>query len=48
MHQCNTAESAIQTFKAHFLSILAEVDPNFPKNIWDLLLSQAEIKLNLL
>ena len=48
MHQCNTAESAIQTFKAHFLSILVGVNPNFLKNRWDLLLSQAELTLNLL
>ena len=48
MHQRNTAERAIQTFNAHFLSILAEVDPNFPKNRWDLLLPQAELTLNLL
>jgi hypothetical protein len=32
IHQRNTAEHAVQIFKAHFLSILAGVDPNFPKN----------------
>ena len=48
MHCQNTAEQAIRTCKAHFLAILAGVDPGFPKNRWDLLLPQAEITLNLL
>ena len=42
------AERAIRTFKAHFLSILAGVAPDFPRNLWDLLLPQAELTLNLL
>ena len=48
MHRCNKAEQAIRTFKAHFLSILASVDPTLPKNRWDLLLPQAELTINLL
>ncbi len=48
MHRRNKAERAIRTFKAHFLSILASVDPAFPKNRWDLLLPQAELTINLL
>ena len=44
----NAAERALRTFKAHFLSILAGVDPDFPGNLWDLLLSQTEVTLNLL
>ena len=47
-HRRNAAERAIRTFKAHFLSILAGVAPYFPRNIWDLLLPQAELTLNLL
>ena len=35
-------------FKAHFLSILAGVALDFPRNIWDLLLPQAELTLNLI
>ena len=35
-------------FKAHFLSILAGVAPYFPRNLWDLLLPQNELTLNLL
>ena len=48
MHRRNRAEQAIQTFKAHFLTILAGVDPKFPPYLWDLLLPQAELTLNLL
>ncbi len=41
-------ERAIRTFKSHFLSILAGVDSVFPPYLWDLLLPQAELTLNLL
>eukprot|EP00804_Cyclotella_cryptica_P030727 CCRYP_009139-RA/>CCRYP_009139-RA protein AED:0.22 eAED:0.22 QI:0/0/0/1/0/0/4/0/733 len=41
-------ERAIQTFKAHFLSILAGVDVSFPNYLWDKLLPQTELTLNLL
>ena len=47
-HQRNAAERAIRTFKAHFLSILAGVAPDFPRNLWGLLIPQAELTLNLL
>ena len=48
MHRRNAAERAIRTFKAHFLTILAGVAPNFPTYLWDKLLQQAELTLNLL
>jgi hypothetical protein len=48
MHCQNRAERAIRMFKAHFLSILAGVDPTFSPYLWDLLLPQAELTLNLL
>lgn len=48
MHRRNQAERAIQTGKDHFLAILAGVDPKFPHFMWDHLLPQAEITLNLL
>ena len=48
VHQRNIAERAIRTFKVHFLSVLAVVDPNFPKFMWDNLLVQIELTLNLL
>ena len=44
----NAAERAIRTFKAQFLSILTGVATYLPINMWDLLLPQAELKLNLL
>ena len=48
VHRRNAAERAIRTFKAHFLSILAGVSPDFPANLWDRLLPQAEMTLNFL
>jgi hypothetical protein len=48
MHHRNRAERAIRTFKDHFLAILAGVDAAFPPYLWDLLLPQAELTLNLL
>ena len=47
-HRRNLAERAIQTFKSHFISILAGVDPTFPMSLWDWLLPQAVLTLNLL
>ncbi|KAL7526150.1 hypothetical protein ACHAWF_001648, partial [Thalassiosira exigua] len=47
-HLRNAAEVAIRNFKAHFLSILARVADNFPPNLCDCLLPQAEITINLL
>jgi hypothetical protein len=47
-HRCNSVERAIRTFKEHFVSGLASVDPNFPLHLWDHLLPQAEMTLNLL
>ena len=47
-HQRNAAEPSIQTFKDHFISILAGFPSDFPRNIWDLLLPQTEVTLNLL
>ena len=48
MHRRKRAEHAIRTFKDHFLAILAGVDSAFPPYLWDLLLPQAELTLNLL
>jgi len=47
-HRRNAAEVAIRNFKAHFLSILAGTADDFPNNLWDRLLPQTEITLNLL
>jgi hypothetical protein len=48
MHRRNCTKRAIRTFKDHFLAILAGVDKSFPPHLWDLLLPQAELMLNLL
>jgi hypothetical protein len=47
-HRRNYSERSIQTFKEHFVAGLASVDPTFPLHLWDRLLPQAEITLNLL
>jgi hypothetical protein len=47
-HQRNSDERAIHTFKEHFVSCLASVDPDFPLHLWDRLLPQAEMTLHLL
>jgi hypothetical protein len=48
VHRCNAAERAIQTFKSHFLAIIADLPPAFPCYLWDLLLPQTELTINLL
>ena len=40
VHRRNIAERAVITFKAYFLAILAGVDPELPKCMWDNLLVQ--------
>ena len=46
--QCNAAEVAIRNFKVHFLSVLAGTADSFPLHLWDRLLPQTKITLNLL
>jgi hypothetical protein len=47
-HRRNAAERAIGTFKEHFVAGLSSVDPYLSMHLWDRLLPQAEITLNLL
>jgi hypothetical protein len=47
-HRRNQAEQAIQTIKAHFISILAGIDDRFPLSLWCYLLEPTELTLNLL
>jgi hypothetical protein len=47
-HRRNASERAIHTLKEHFVAGLAAVDPYFPLHLWDRLLPQAEITLNIL
>lgn len=48
IHRRNSAERAIRTFKNHFIAGLSSVDPKFPLNLWDRLVEQCYITLNLL
>jgi hypothetical protein len=48
IHRRNNAERAIQTFKNHFIARLCSVDPTSPLKLWEKLLPQATITLNLL
>jgi len=47
-HRRNAAEVAICNFKAHFLSVLAGVVDDFPPSLWNRLLPQTEITINLI
>ena len=42
------AKRAFHKFKAHFLAILAWVDPNFPKFVWDNLLVHTEMTIKII
>jgi hypothetical protein len=44
----NAAERAIRTLKEQFVAGLSSVDPSFPMHLWDRILPQVEIALNLL
>ena len=46
-HRRNAAEVAIRNFKAHFLSVLAGTVTSFPPNLWDRILPQAKVTINL-
>ena len=47
-HRRNLAERAIQTFKNHFKAIIQGLDDTFPMKLWDKLLPQTILTLNLL
>ena len=47
VHRINITERSIRTFKAHFLAILAGLDTNFPKYMWENLLVQTYLTINL-
>jgi hypothetical protein len=48
MHRRNAAGRAIRTWKNHFVAGLCSTDTRFPMHLWDRLLEQASITLNLL
>jgi hypothetical protein len=47
-HRCNAAERAIRTFKNQSIAALCSLDKNFPVHLWDRLIPQAVLTLNLL
>jgi hypothetical protein len=47
-HRSNLAERVIQTFKNHFIAIVSGVDKSCPIKLWDRLIPQAVLTLNLL
>ena len=47
-HIENNSEREIQTFKNHFIARLCSVDKDFHVQLWERLLEQAKIRLNLL
>jgi hypothetical protein len=48
IHRRNAAEHAIRTFKNHFIAGLCSTNQYFPLNMWDKLLPQCPITLNLM
>ena len=47
-HKANNAEIAFQTFENHFIAGLCSVDKYFHLQLWDRLLQEATISLNLI
>jgi hypothetical protein len=47
-HRVNAAKRAIRTWKNHFIACLYSTNPSFPVRLWDKLIPQAELTLNLL
>jgi len=47
-HRANRAERAIRDYKNHVIATLGTVHPSFPLNLWDELLPQVNITINLL
>jgi hypothetical protein len=48
VHRRNAAKRAIRTFKNNFIAGLCSTDKDFPLHLWDRLLPQAILSLNLL
>jgi hypothetical protein len=47
-HRHNSAERAIRSFKDHLIAGLCSTDKSFPMHLWDTILPQAVITLNML
>ena len=48
LHRRNNTERAIHTFRNYFIAGLCSTPPNFPMNLWDKLIPQELLTLNLL
>ena len=48
IHRANAAERAIRTFKNHFIAGLCSTDRDFPLHLWDRLVHQATLSLNIM
>ena len=48
VHRANAAERAIRTLKNHFIAGLSTTDPDFKLHLWDRLIPQCVLTLNLL
>ena len=48
LHRTNSAERAIHTFKDHLIAGITSCDPDFQLHLWERLLAQATLTLNLL
>ena len=48
MHRINAVERAVRTFKNNFIAALCTVDPLVPFYLWDRLLTQFTMTLNML
>ena len=48
MHRRNYAERTIHTWKNNFVAGLCSTDDKFPMHLWDRLLQQATLTLNIL
>ena len=47
-HQQNSAEHSIQTWKHHFIAVLATYDTNFPPFKWDHFIPQCDITITII
>jgi hypothetical protein len=47
-HRRNSAERAIRSFKDHLITVLCSTDKSFPMHLWDRILPQTVITLNML
>jgi hypothetical protein len=47
-HRCNSVERAIRSFKDHLIAGLCSTYKSFPMHLWDIILPQAVLTLNML